>query len=223
MSTASGRLARVPAFELGLTLGDFLVPIRVGERLSARVRHAALIVLGALFIALTANVVIPVQGTPVPITLQTFSVLLVGGALGFRRGIAAMLVYLAFGFVGMPVFARGESGVDTIAAFSDGVLALGATGGYLVGMLLAAPLVGRLAELGWDRRLVGAAAAMLLGNIVIYLVGVPWLAVARGFTAGEAIARGLLPFVVGDALKLAVAAALLPVGWWLVGRRPADR
>ena len=223
MGIATGRLARVPPFELGLTLGDFLVPIRVGERVSARVRHVALIVLGAVFIALTANLRIPIPGTPVPITGQTFAVLLVGGALGFRRGVSSVLLYMLMGVVGLPVFAGGESGIDTVAVVRDGALALGATGGYLVGMLLAAPLVGRLAELGWDRHILGAAAAMLLGNVVIYAVGLPWLEAARDFGFTETLARGLYPFVIGDIVKLAIAAALLPVGWWLVGRRPVDR
>jgi biotin transport system substrate-specific component len=221
MSSASGRLARVPAFELGLTLGDFLVPIRVGERLSARVRHVALVILGALFIALTARLVVPL--VPVPITGQTFSVLLVGAALGFRRGLLAVLLYLAIGIVGLPVFAGGASGIGAIVSISGGRLLLGATGGYLIGMVLAAALVGRLAELGWDRRIWSAMLAMLLGNVVIYAFGLPWLSIAVGLDLERTLAFGLWPFVIGDALKLVVAAALLPVGWWLVDRRPADR
>jgi biotin transport system substrate-specific component len=104
----------------------------------------------------------------------------------------------------------------------DGALVLGATGGYLVGFLLAAGVVGRLAELGWDRKIGGSLAAMVIGNIVIYLVGVPWLMGAVGFPLARAPEVGLLPFLVGDALKLAVAAGLLPVGWWLVRRRSND-
>jgi biotin transport system substrate-specific component len=99
---------------------------------------------------------------------------------------------------------------------------LGATGGYLVGFLLAGPLVGRLAELGWDRRIGGSVAAMLIGNAVIYLIGVPWLMAAYGLDLFAGLSDGLWPFVIGDGLKIAVAAGLLPVGWWLVKRRSSD-
>ncbi len=218
---ATPRLARVPPLEHGITLGDFLVPIRVGERATSRQRHVALIILGALFIAVTANIRVLVPGSPVPITGQTFSVLLVGGALGLRRGILSVLLYLLLGLA-LPVYAGGRSGAATILSLQDGQLVLGATGGYLLGFVGAAALVGWLAELGWDRRIWSAAAAMALGNAVIYLVGLPWLAAATGAGAQETIQRGLLPFLPGDVLKLAVAAGLLPVGWWVVRRGSGD-
>src|SRR4051812_6233411 len=107
---ATPRLVRVPPFERGITLGDFLVPIRLGERLGSRTRHIALIVLGAVLMAIAANFRIAVPGSPVPITGQTLSVLLVGASLGFRRGLAASLLYLALGIVGLPVFAEHRSG-----------------------------------------------------------------------------------------------------------------
>lgn len=219
---ATPRLNRLPAAERGITIGDFLVPVRVGERMSSRIRHVALIVIGALFIALTANVTIPVPGTPVPITGQTLSVLLVGGALGFRRGLLAVTLYLVLGFF-LPVYADHNHGVATIAAIHQGSLVLGATGGYLVGFLLAGGFVGRLAELGWDRHLGGAIAAMMIGNLLIYLVGLPWLALALHLSPAEAIAEGLTPFVLGDAVKLAIAGVLFPFAWWLVGRTADDR
>jgi biotin transport system substrate-specific component len=212
MTLAMPRLNRLPAAERGITIGDFLVPIRIGESLSSRDRHIVLIVTGAVFVALTAQVYIPAD--PVPFTGQTFGVLLVGGALGFRRSTAALALYLAVGAIGLPIFARGAAGTGVI---------LGPTGGYLVGFVLAAAVVGRLAELGWDRRPIGAIGAMLIGNALIYAVGVPWLMATRNLTLGSAIAGGMTPFLAWDALKLIVAAGLFPVAWWVVGRRPGER
>jgi biotin transport system substrate-specific component len=208
------RLDRLPAAERGITIGDFLVPIRVGERISSRARHVALIVAGALLIYLSALVVIPIPGNPVPITGQTFGVLLVGGALGFRRGLAAVLLYVLLGVVGLPFFAEGKGGLTIV---------LGATGGYLVGFILAGALVGRLAELGWDRHLAGAVGAMAIGNALIYVIGLPWLAFVTHSDATTAVRLGLLPFVVGDVLKLVLAAVVFPAAWWVVGRRPGER
>ncbi len=222
MTIATPRLNRVPAVERGITIGDFLVPIRVGERISSRARHIALIVAGALLIALTANYSVPVPGSPVPVTGQTFSVLLVGGALGFRRGGLASALYLALGLF-LPVYASHKSGIAVIASVKDGQFVLGSTGGYLIGFVLASALVGRLAEFGWDRRIYGAAAAMFLGNVVIYLVGLPWLWAATGAPIEQVAAWGLTPFLVGDTVKLALAAALFPAAWWVVGRRPEER
>ncbi len=221
MTIAIPPLARVPVDQRGITIGDFLVPIRLGERISPLLRHVVLVVLGALLIALTANISVPVPGSPVPVTGQTFAVLLVGGALGFRRGIAATLLYVVLGLF-LPVYAEHRSGVATIASW-DGHLVLGATGGYLVGFIVASAMVGRLAELGWDRRLGGAIAAMAIGNILIYVVGVPWLMAATGNDLSWGIAHGVTPFLVGDALKLALAAGAFPIAWWLVGRRPGER
>ena|SRR5947207_1650940 len=219
---ASSRLNRLPAAERGITIGDFLVPIRVWDRIGSRLRHASLIVAGALLIALTANVSIPVPGSPVPVTGQTFSVLLVGGALGFRRGILATLLYLVLG-LGLPVYANHASGLQTLGTVTNGHVVLGATGGYLVGFVICSAIVGRLAELGWDRRIVGALGAMLIGNLLIYVVGVPWLAAATNHDLAWAIDKGLVPFLVGDAIKLVLAAGLFPVAWWVVGRDAGER
>jgi biotin transport system substrate-specific component len=213
MSSASVRLTRLPVEERGITIADFLVPIRVGERMGTRLRHVALIAIGALLIFLSAQVAIPVPGSPVPITGQTFGVLLVGGALGFRRGVMSIGLYVLVGLVGVPFFAEHKGGVSVI---------LGATGGYLVGFLVAGSVVGRLAELGWDRRILGALGAMAIGNVVIYLVGVPWLMVVAHFDLPTAIAKGLTPFLLGDAIKLILAAAAFPVAWWVVGRRAGE-
>ncbi|HEY0444272.1 MAG TPA: biotin transporter BioY, partial [Candidatus Limnocylindrales bacterium] len=168
MTIVIPRLDRLPAAERGITIADFLVPIRVGERLSTRARHVALVIAGAFLIYLTAKISIPLPGTPVPVTGQTFGVLLVGGALGFRRGLAATALYVALGVIGLPFFAEGKGGLSIV---------LGARGGYLIGFLVAGALVGRLAELGWDRRLAGAVGAMAIGNALIYVIAIPWLAV----------------------------------------------
>ncbi len=237
MTQATERLNRLPAAERGITIGDFLVPVAVGERLGTRTRHVALVIAGAILIALTANLQVVLQGqtillpgdirvtlptSPVPITAQTFSVLLVGGALGFRRGILAVSLYLAMGLL-LPVYAGNASGLDTYLAHDAGRWILGATGGYLLGFLLAAAIVGRLAELGWDRHVGGAVVAMLLGNLAIYLVGIPWLMAATGFDLSTAIAKGFLPFVFADVFKLALAGIAFPVAWWVVGRRTGER
>jgi biotin transport system substrate-specific component len=214
MTLAIPRLDRSTAEERGLTIADFLVPIRLGERVNARVRDVSLVVAGALLIYLTARISFLVPGSPVPITGQTFGVLLVGGALGFRRGLIGVGLYVLLGVIGLPFFAEGRGGISII---------WGATGGYLIGFVIAGALVGRLAELGWDRKIGGAVGAMLLGNAVIYVVALPWLGVVTSSSPEETIALGLTPFVFGDALKLALAAVLFPVAWWVVGRRPDDR
>lgn len=205
------------------------MPIRLGERAASWQRHLLMIVIGALLIVLGARLSFYLPGNPlVPVTLQTFGVLFGGALLGFRRALAAVSFYLLLGFVGLPVFAYDQasdtyrSGLNTIIGLGEGGIVLGSTGGYLVGFLVAAGLVGRLAELGWDRRIGGSVAAMVIGNAVIYLIGVPWLMAATGLSLQSALHFGLAPFVVGDALKLVVAAGLLPAGWWLVKRRSTD-
>ncbi len=226
------RWARVPPFERGLTLGDFLVPIRVGERASSWQRHVLMMLIGALLIVLGARISFYLPGNPfVPVTLQSFSVLFSGALLGFRRGLGAVSIYLLLGIVGLPVFAldattgQYRSGLDTIISLNPvgPGFSLGATGGYLIGFLLAGGIVGRLAEQGWDRRIGGALSAMLIGNGAIYVVGVPWLMAATGQTFSWALTNGVNPFVPGDLIKIAVAAGLLPVGWWIVRRRSSER
>ena len=237
MTIAIPGMDRLPADQRGITLADFLVPNRVSERVSARARHIGLIFAGAVLIALTADLTIVQAGqtipiiadfritlaeTPVPITGQTFGVLLVGGALGLRRGVSSVGLYLAMGLL-LPVYADNGSGLDTFVSRSDGTIVLGATGGYLIGFLFAAAVTGRLAELGWDRHALGAAAAMLFGNVAIYLIGVPWLAVALGVDLPTAIALGLTPFIVVDLIKLLFAAGTFRAAWWLLGRRSGER
>jgi biotin transport system substrate-specific component len=222
------RWARVPPFERGITLGDFLVPIRVGERAALWQRNLLMIAIGTLLIILGARISFYLPGYPlVPVTLQTFGVLFGAALLGFRRALLAVGLYLLLGIIGLPVFAYDQatssyrSGLDTIVHISGGI-SLAPTGGYLIGFLVAGGLIGRLAELGWDRRIGGSIAAMLLGNVIIYVLGVPWLMAAANLDLAGGINYGLLPFIPGDLVKLAIAAGLLPVGWWLVRRRSSD-
>ena len=214
MTISVPRLDRSAAGERGITIADFLVPVRVSDGLGVRLRHLALILLGTLLIAAAAQVRFSVPGFPVPFTGQTFAVLLAGGALGFKRGVAATSLYLLLGIVGLPVYADAKHGWEIVS---------GATGGYLIGFIVAGALVGRLAELGWDRNLRGAIAAMLVGDVAIFAIGVPWLAVTTGNPLDWAITFGLTPFLGVEILKLALAAAAFPAAWWLVGRRPGDR
>ena len=174
-------------------------------RLNRHVRDILLIVGGSLCVAGMAQVRIPLPFTPVPITGQTFAVLLVGAVLGSRRGAASLLLYLLQGLLGLPFFAGGASGLAIL---------LGPTGGYLIGFVVAAGLVGLLATRGLDRRIPSALLAFLAGEVVIYLFGVAWLSVFLGIP--HAIAAGLLPFLLGDAIKLAAAGLILPAAWALV-------
>jgi biotin transport system substrate-specific component len=237
-SVTAIQLRRVPPFELGLTLGDFLIPIRLGERFAIWQRNLLLIVAGTILLTVGAyvsfnvpafaigNLYVPANEY-VPFTLQTFGVLFTGALLGARRGIASIGLYLLIGAIGFPVFAADAngvhaSGIDTIATVEGGRLILGTTGGYLLGFLVAGALVGRLAELGWDRHVRGSIAAMALGSIVIYAIGVTWLAIAANLSLDLALQYGLYPFLPGDVVKLLVAAGLLPVGWRMVARRDND-
>jgi len=168
-----------------------------------------LVCFGAALIAAAAQVSIPLPFTPVPITGQTFAVLLVAAALGTARGGTSALLYLLLGLAGAPVYAHGAAGVVAIT---------GASGGYLVSFPLAAALTGFLAERRWDQRFSSAIGAMLTGNLVIYLVGLPWLAAVLHSNLDRTLQLGLYPFVLGDTLKLYLAAALLPATWRFAGR-----
>ncbi len=174
-------------------------------RLNNRIRDLLLIVAGSLFVTVFAWLRIPLPFTPVPLTGQTFAVLLVGAALGSRRGAASLLLYLIQGMIGMPVFAGGASGLAYL---------IGPTGGYLLGFVCAAYTVGWLAEKGLERHFYSAWAVFLAGELVIYLFGVPWLGVHIGMH--KALTAGLLPFLTGDLIKLVAAALVLPTAWRLV-------
>lgn len=167
-------------------------------------RDAALVLGGAGFIGLLAQWALPLPFTPVPLTLGTFAVLLTGAALGSVRALLSTGIYLLAGMAGMPWFAGHAHGWG-FPSF-----------GYLIGFVVAATLVGGLAARGGDRTVLRTAGLMALGNVVIYAFGVPYLAAATGMDVGTAIAKGLIPFLLGDAVKIAVAAGLLPAAWALV-------
>ncbi|MFJ6082668.1 biotin transporter BioY [Streptomyces sp. NPDC092369] len=169
---------------------------------ASRVRDLALVLGGAALTGLAAQIAVPVPGSPVPVTGQTFAALLVGTSLGARRGVAALAVYALAGLAGMPWFASG----------------LSVSFGYILGMILASAAVGALARRGADRSVPRMAATMLLGEAIIYAVGVPYLAVAAGMSASAAIAAGLTPFLLGDALKAALAMGLLPTAWKIANK-----
>lgn len=173
----------------------------------------ALVALGAGLIAASAQISIPLPFTPVPITGQTFAVLLVGASLGTVRGASSALLYVLIGIAGAPVYADGAHGWAQIT---------GATGGYLVGFVAAAALTGRLAEQRWDRRFSSALGAILTGNVVIFLVGLVWLAVVLDTNLQKTLELGLYPFIPGEIFKLYLAAALLPAAWRFV-KRSGDR
>lgn len=183
----------------GIVLAD-LVP-------ASRVRDIALVAGGAVLTGLAAQIAVPVPGSPVPVSGQTFAALLVGTALGARRGFASLALYAVAGMAGMPWFAEGASGWS-MPSF-----------GYILGMLLAATVVGALARRGADRTVLRTAGSMVLGSVIIYAVGVPYLALATGMSLPAAVSAGLVPFLIGDALKAALAMGALPAAWKLVGRR----
>jgi biotin transport system substrate-specific component len=192
------------------TLASEVLPAAARTRSGTWLRAGTLVIVGAALTAGAAQVSFKVPWTEVPYTLQTAAVLLVGTALGWRAGAASMLLYVLVGVAGAPVFSAGSHGIDQL---------LGATGGYLFGFILAAALVGRLAERGWDRSPAGAAGLMAAGNLLIYLAGVPVLALVTEMTAADAVWRGAAVFLPWDAFKVVLAAGLLPLAWRAIGRR----
>ena len=197
------------------TLADAALPT-IGSSEAARWLRAVLLVAGgAALTAVSAQIVWFAPWNPlVPYTFQTAAVLLVGTAVGSRLGLASMLLYVAAGAAGLGVFADGSSGLA-----ADG--ALRASVGYLGGFILAAALVGWLAERGWDRSPVSTVGLMVLGNLLIYAVGVPVLIAVTGLDLATAVRVGALDFVPWDLIKIAAAAALLPLAWRAV--RPSAR
>ncbi len=193
MSTASVSLRP------GAVLADLLP--------ASRVRDVALVVGGAALTGLAAQISVQVDGLAAPITGQTFAALLVGTALGAGRGFLSLAVYTLVGMAGVPWFAGGGSGAG------------GATFGYVLGMLLAATVVGALARRGGDRSVLRTAGSMAVGSAVVYAVGVPYLMAVTGMSLTTALATGMVPFLIGDALKAALAMGALPTAWKLVGRR----
>jgi biotin transport system substrate-specific component len=170
------------------------------------VRDVALVAGSAAFVGLSAQLVVPLPFTPVPWSGQTFAVLLAVAALGPARGALGMLLYVVAGAVGLPWFANHQSGW-AMPSF-----------GYVLGFILAAVVVGGLARRGADRTIARTAGLMVLGNLAIYAVGVPWLMASVGTTFGHALVLGVVPFLIGDAIKILLAALVLPGAWRLVRR-----
>ncbi|MFJ6901491.1 biotin transporter BioY [Streptomyces hokutonensis] len=173
---------------------------------ASRVRDIALVLGGAALTGLAAQLSVPVPGSPVPVTGQTFAALLVGTSLGAGRGFLSLALYALLGLAGVPWFAGGTHGS-------------GASFGYIIGMLLASAAVGALARRGADRSVLRMAGTMILGEVIIYTVGVPYLAISLGLSTSAAIAAGLTPFLLGDALKAALAMGATPAAWKFVNKQ----
>lgn len=178
---------------------------RLLPAIDQKIRDLLLITAGALLVAIFAQVRIALPFTPVPLTGQTFAVLLVGAALGSRRGLASLSLYSLIGTLGLPVFAGGAAGP---------AYAFGPTGGYLLGFIAAAWLTGLLAERGLERSLRTSIVPFLAGTVILYVLGAGWLALQVGLE--KALLLGVLPFIAGDSLKIALAAIALPAAWKLV-------
>ena len=174
------------------------------------IRNAVLAIIGTALLWASAKIQVPFY--PVPMTLQTFAVLVIGMAYGWRLGGATLILYLAEGAAGLPVFAGTPANGIGIAYM------VGGTGGYLVGFVLAAAAAGWLAERGWDRNMVSTAGAMLIGNVIIYVPGIVWLGAVFGWDK-PIFEWGLTPFILGDATKLVLAALLVPLAWSALKRR----
>lgn len=175
----------------------------------ARARDAALVVGAAAFVGVAAQIAITLPFTPVPLTMQPFAVLLAGAGLGLRRGAAGMLLYVLVGLAGVPWFAQQHGGIEVVH---------GASFGYLLAYPFSAGLVGALASRGFDRTVPRTIATMALGLFVIYAFGLPWLMATLDVGLAEGLGLGVTPFLLGDAIKVAVAAGLLPVTWRLLRR-----
>jgi biotin transport system substrate-specific component len=183
------------------TIADVFRP---GDRTRGIIYDAIIVICGSLLVGLSAQAKVYLPISPVPITGQTLAVLMLAALLGSRRGVLAMFAYFIEGALGLPVFSNGVC-IATL---------IGPTGGYLIGFIAAAYVVGKLAEMGWDKRVVTTIAAMLAGEMVLYAFGVYWLAIMTNIRT--ALAIGFYPFIVGDILKVILAAAVLPAGWKLL-------
>lgn len=183
----------------------------LGDGAGLMVKRALLVVFGVALLTVAAKIKVPMWPSPVPITLGTFAVLGIGAAYGARLGLITILAYLAVGALGFDVFASSSAEKNGIAYM------LGGSGGYLAGYALAALALGYLARKGWDRNVLKMAVAMLIGNALIYVPGLLWL---HQFTTGwaQTLDWGLIPYLIGDGIKLALAALLLPAAWKAVGK-----
>lgn len=195
--------------DMNLTTTRPVLAEALGGRQDALLRQVALVAFGIALLALAAKIRVPMW--PVPVTMQTFAVLVIGAAYGMRLGLVTLVGYLALGALGVAVFTGEAAGLAYMA---------GPTGGYLLGFAVASGLMGWLARRGWDRSVGSMVAALVLGNLVIYAFGLPWMAYLFLAEKGAAwvFQWGMGNFLLGDALKLALAALLLPAAWKMVGR-----
>ncbi|WP_026352202.1 biotin transporter BioY [Yoonia vestfoldensis] len=180
------------------------------EGTALRVKQALMVVLGIVLLAVMAKIKMPVPGTPVAISMGTFAVLTIGAAYGPRMGMATILGWMIIGMLGFDVFQSSSADLNGVSYM------MGSTGGYLVGYVLATLALGYAARAGWDRSVVLMALAMFIGNVLIYVPGVAWLGVLYGWDQ-PLLSMGLTPFLLGDALKLGLAALLVPGLWKLIG------
>ncbi len=171
-------------------------------------KKALTILIGSLILAASAQITVPLK--PVPITMQTFAILLIGMTYGSRLGASTMIFYLAQGALGLPVFAGGAGGAIHL---------IGPTGGYLWGFIIAAYTTGWLAERGWGKTFLTTALAMLLGNIVLYVPGLIVLNLVLDLGMRETLNLGLIPFLIGDTLKLLLATVTIPLGWYFINKK----
>ena len=174
--------------------------------------NAVLVVSGVFALAILAQIAIPVPGSPVPVTGQTLGVLLIGTAYGSTLGVTTFALYLLAGIAGAPIFANNGFGIDRV---------IGATGGYLIGMLVATYVVGQLARLRLDQKFLTALPSMLIGTVITFSFGLVWLQQYTGKDWAWTINAGLTPFIVGEVLKIAIAGTSLPIIWRLVNRKNA--
>lgn len=181
------------------------------EGTALRLKQAVLVVMGIALLTIMAKIQVPVPGSPVAIGMGTFAVLGLGAAYGARLGLVTIMGYMLIGMLGFDVFQSSTADLNGVSYM------MGSTGGYLLGYVMATVVLGVLARRGWDRSVLWMALAMLIGNVVLYVPGLAWLGALYGWDQ-PIVAWGLTPFIFGDALKLALAALVLPLAWKLVGR-----
>ncbi len=179
------------------------------------VKRAVMVILGIALLAVAAKIRVPLPYSPVPLTLGTFAVLTLGAAYGPRMGLTTIIGYMLVGALGFDVFAKSSAELNGLEYMT------GSTGGYLLGFVLATLALGFAARRGWDRNVVSMAGVMFVGTALIYVPGAAWLSHLYGFDAGTAFAKGVAPFLMVDAIKLALAAMLVPAVWKLVGKARA--
>ena len=195
---------------LTMTPSQSMATAVLGGGKQSLTNNILLVLAGSVLIALSAQIAVPLPFTPVPVTGQTFAILVVGMALGARRGALAVMAYLMEGASGLPVFAGGTGGMAVL---------MGPTAGYLFGFIPAAFATGWLAEKGWDRNAISTALAMAIGNAIIYVPGLIVLGTMLNATPSVTLGYGFLPFYMGDLVKLALAAAVMPLTWTFLGKK----